>query len=78
MSQIESILEENHQELLQLQEKYSETCLHNVETVAKILDDNFQMVTHTAYLQRLAEIVEVDEIHIFDTSGRGSIWSIKK
>ena len=67
--QIESILEENQKELVKVQEKYSETCLHNVETVARILEDNPRMIYNKQYLTRLSDIVEVDEIHIFDSEG---------
>lgn len=70
ISQIESVLEENQQELLQIQEEYGQTCLHNAETVARIIEGDPDVVNSVDELKRIAVSVEVDEIHIFDTTGR--------
>ena len=37
---IESVLEENQQEFEEIQEEYKQTCLHNAETVARIIEGN--------------------------------------
>ena len=70
ISQIESVLEENQQELLQIQEEYGQTCRHNAETVARIIEGDPDVVNSVDELKRIAVSVEVDEIHIFDTTGR--------
>ncbi len=70
ISQIESVLEENQQELLRIQEEYGQTCLHNAETVARIIEGDPDVVNSVDELKRIAVSVEVDEIHIFDTTGR--------
>ncbi len=69
ISQIKSVLEENHNELIETQDKYTRTCLHNVETVARILEDNPDVSNDLNELKEIAESVEIDEIHIFDTTG---------
>ncbi len=70
ISQIESVLEENQQELNEIQEDYRQTCLHNAETVARIVESEPEVLNDVEELREIAEAVEVDEIHIFDTTGR--------
>lgn len=70
LSQIELVLEENQRELSELQQEYRQTCLHNAETIARILEGEPDLLYQTEELKKLAEITEVDEIHIFDGTGR--------
>lgn len=67
---IESVLEENQRELEEIQEEYKQTCLHNAETVARIIEGDPSVLKSVKELKRIAESVEIDEIHIFDTTGR--------
>ena len=67
--QIESMLAENQQELAEIQEEYRQTCLHNAETVARIIEGDPDVVNSVEELKKIAVFVEVDEIHIFDTKG---------
>ncbi len=69
-SQIEQVLEENQKELSEIQETYRKTCLHNAEAIARIIEGEPDIVYHTEELKKIAEITEVDEIHIFDNTGR--------
>lgn len=64
------ILEENQQELIELEEEYRQTCVHNAETVARIIESAPEVLNSVAELKEIASMVEVDEIHIFDTTGR--------
>lgn len=69
-SQIEQILAENQKELADAQQEYSQTCIHNAETISRIIENEPDIVYDTEELKRIAEITEVDEIHIFDNTGR--------
>lgn len=68
--QMEQVLEENQKELEMLEADYSQTCLHNAEAIAYIIEDNPKVLESVDELKKIAEFVEVDEIHIFDTTGR--------
>ncbi len=68
--QMEQVLEENQKELEVLEADYSRTCLHNAEAIAYIIEDNPKVLESVDELRKIAEFVEVDEIHIFDTTGR--------
>lgn len=67
---IEAVLEENQQELAEIQEEYKQTCLHNAETVARIIEGDPDVLDDVEELKKIAESVEIDEIHIFDNTGR--------
>lgn len=69
-SQIEQILAENQKELADAQQEYTQTCIHNAETISRIIENEPDIVYDTEELKRIAEITEVDEIHIFDNTGR--------
>ncbi|WWR16970.1 ATP-binding protein [Lachnospiraceae bacterium JLR.KK008] len=68
--QIEQVLKENTQELIDIKQEYRETCLHNAETIAYMIENNLSVLNSVEDLKKIATIVEVDEIHIFDTTGR--------
>ena len=70
ISQIEQVLEKNQRELAEIQRKYRQTCLHNAETVARIIEDNHDVLNSVEELKQIAASLEIDEIHIFDTTGR--------
>lgn len=70
ISQIESVLEENQQDLAQIQEEYRQACLHNAEIVARIIEGDPDVLSSVEELKEIAVSVEIDEIHIFDMSGR--------
>ena len=69
-SQIEQVLEENQKELDEIKQDYKETCLHNAEVIAYIIEGNKDIMNSVDELKELAVSVEVDEIHIFDKTGR--------
>lgn len=70
ISQIEILLEENQQELETIQEQYKQTCLYNAELVAKIIEGDPEILEDIEKLRYIAKAVEIDEIHIFDITGR--------
>lgn len=69
-SQMEQILEENQNELEEIQEEYRQTCLHNAEVIARIIESDPDVLDDVEELRKIAKSVEVDEIHIFDQTGR--------
>lgn len=68
--QIEQILTENQNELIELKEEYSQTCLRNAEAIAYIIQCRPSVLKSVDELKKIAEFMEVDEIHIFDKTGR--------
>lgn len=70
IAQIEQMLEENQQELAEIQEEYRQTCLHNAETVARIIEGDPSVLDSVEELKEIAASVEIDEIHVFDKTGR--------
>lgn len=67
--QIEQKLEQNQKELEEFRQEYSQTCLRSAEAIAYILQDNPEIMSDREELEKIAEFIEVDEIHIFDTNG---------
>ena len=67
--QIDQILEENSRELEQLRQEYADMCLNDARTVAYILEHNPEVQDDLEELKKIADIAQVDEIHIFDKSG---------
>lgn len=68
--QMEQILEENQKDLLEIKEEYSQTCLNNAEAIAYIIQYHPTVLDSADELKEIAEFMEVDEIHIFDKTGR--------
>lgn len=68
--QIEQVLRENSEELADVQRAYRETCLHNAEVISYIIEGDPSVLDSVDELNQIATIVEVDEIHIFDETGR--------
>jgi len=67
--QVSQILDENSDALKVAQEEYETKCLNNARTVAYILEYNAEARDSVEELKKIAENVEVDEIHIFNTDG---------
>lgn len=70
LSQIEHVLTENKAELEEIQETYTQTCLKNAETVSRIIEEDPSVMNDLEGLKKIAEMVEIDEIHLFDKTGR--------
>lgn len=69
LRQIESVLAENRSELDEIEEIYRNTCIHNAEVVAYIIESNPEILTSVEKLKDIAVSMEIDEIHIFDETG---------
>ena len=69
-TQINQILRENQYELTYIQQEYRRTCLYNAEAIAYIIQHYPESSDSIESLEKVAEFLEVDEIHIFDKTGR--------
>ncbi len=68
--QIEQLLAQNQEEFDDVLEEYRETCLHNAEAIAYLIEHNPSVIEDLEELKKIAQFMEVDEIHIFDDTGR--------
>lgn len=68
--QIGQILEENSSELERVRGEYESMCLNDARTVAYILECRPEARNDVEELKKIAAGVEVDEIHIFDVTGK--------
>lgn len=68
--QIEQVLEQNNTEIAEIREEYSQTCLYNATAIAYMIQNKPSVLNSTEELRKIAVFMEVDEIHIFDESGR--------
>ena len=66
---LEQIIEENENELKQIKEEYNKTCLHDAEAIAFLLQKDPEATNDTLKLKKYANLLELDEIHIFDETG---------
>lgn len=69
--QVRQILQQNEEELRETQSQYETLCLSNARTIAFILENDPTIIEEQKIetLCRIAEFVQVDEIHIFDKNG---------
>lgn len=68
--QIEQMLASNQEEIEEVTAQYSETCLCNAEAIAYIIQNDPSVLNSTEELKNIAQLIGVDEIHIFDDTGR--------
>ena len=67
--QVERVLTRNEEEVDSTIEEYTEDCLRNANAIAYVLQDRPDIVKSASELRKLAGLMHVDEIHIFDTDG---------
>lgn len=68
--QIEQMLDSNQDEMEEVVAQYSETCLSNAEAIAYIIRKDPSVLDSVEELRNIARLIGVDEIHIFDKTGR--------
>lgn len=68
--QIEQMLAGNQKEIEEVTAEYSATCLRNAEAIAYMIQSGPSVLESTDELKNIARLVGVDEIHIFDDTGR--------
>lgn len=67
--QIQQILDENEAELAEIKEEYTRTCFYNATAISRLIQADHSVLDSVEALREIAEFTEVDEIHIFDTTG---------
>ncbi len=68
--QMTQLLEENQRDLEEIKEQYTQTCLRNAEAIAYIIQYHPETLESVDQLKKIAQFMEVDEIHIIDHTGR--------
>ncbi len=69
-SQVEQIIKESAEELATIKAEYRETCLLNAQVISYIIKHNPDILGDVEQFRQLADKLEIDEIHIFDETGR--------
>lgn len=67
--QVERLLNENTTELEEVEAEYTDECLKNAETIAYIIESDPTVLDDIEELRHIAEITNVDEIHLFNEQG---------
>ncbi|MBP5706525.1 MAG: hypothetical protein J6W76_04505, partial [Spirochaetales bacterium] len=70
LNQVESIVTKNLEIMDSLTIDFKDLCISKAKAAAYILDYNRFAEKSVSELTKIAELVQVDEIHIFDTSGK--------
>ena len=68
--QMEHILKDNEEDLYQVVQDYAQECLNHADEIAYLLQLNPEIIHDEAELKKIAEFVDVDEIHLFDENGK--------
>lgn len=67
--QVEQILERNNEELEIIEAEHRQQCIDNATSVAYILSHTPHIMEDTDELKKIAALLNVDEIHIFNAEG---------
>ena len=70
LAQIEQIIIKNQKELEVIQEDYKKSCLLNAKVVSRLIEASPASFYDIEALKEIATHLEIDEIHIFDNTGR--------
>ena len=67
--QVKQIIENNEKDLKQEEEDFSQTCIQKADMVAYFVQYEPDVVHDLDWIRELAETMDVDEIHFFNTEG---------
>ncbi len=70
LSQIGQVLNENDHAIAEANEAYRQECLNNASVIARVIEGDPDVINSVSSMKDLAFISGVDEIHIFDDTGR--------
>ncbi|WP_165056716.1 MULTISPECIES: diguanylate cyclase domain-containing protein [unclassified Adlercreutzia] len=70
LSQIEQVLNDNDRAIAEAHEEYHRECLNNASVIARVIEGDPGVISSVDSMKELALISGVDEIHIFDETGR--------
>lgn len=67
--QIEQVLRVNEEETEQTEQEFAKECLTCAKAAAYIVQNQQELLESPAEMKRVAELLQVDELHIFDKEG---------
>ena len=67
--QIEQILEQNEQDTAQIKRQLEQDCFIRAKAAAYILQNHPEVVRDQQEMAKIANLLQVDEFHLFDTEG---------
>ena len=67
--QVSNLIKQNQNELENALEDFSSASMRRARTASYVIEHSIEMQTDLTHLRKLASILEVDEIHLFDLSG---------
>ena len=70
LDQVTAIMESNAEQEELLKEELKAEYIVKAQTAAYIIDGNRELIDDKEELKKIANLISVDEIHIFDTNGR--------
>lgn len=68
-TQIENVIAQNEISIQQIKEEHSADCLTRAHTAAYILQHNKSEIKSVSKMKQIADLLQVDEIHIFNKEG---------
>lgn len=68
-SRIKQIMAENEAEIEEVKDEYSRTCLNKATMISYLIKADMSVLDSVDKLKEMAELTQVDEIHIFDKTG---------
>lgn len=69
VKQIEEVLDENEKNMKELMDSLKEEYIIRAKAVSYILENKANDETDIDELKKIAELLQIDEIHLFDTTG---------
>lgn len=69
-AQVQNLIEKNEKETDEALEEFSDMSLRRAKLVSYVIERYPEIESDIQELKKLAEIMEIDEIHLFDTSGK--------
>lgn len=68
-AQIKNVISQNNMNIQQTKEETSIDCLARAHTAAYILQQNKSEIANVSEMEKIADLLQVDEIHVFDKNG---------
>lgn len=68
-AQVENVIAQNEITIQQTEEEHSIDCLAHARAAAYILQQNKSKIEDVSEMEKIADLLQVDEIHVFDTNG---------
>lgn len=77
-AQIENVISQNETSIQQTKEEHSADCLARAHAAAYVLQQNKTKIADVIEMRKIADLLQIDEIHVFDKDGRIYAGSMPK